>query len=101
MTKGSSPTLEDVAKLAGVSTASISRALNEPGKVAEATRTFAGQGEAAYCQKSDRHPRSATDHASARWECRLRGGPDEHSGTAAKTIAALNKDRGARRAPVR
>ena len=38
MTKSSSPTLEDVAKLAGVSTASISRALNEPGKVAEATR---------------------------------------------------------------
>lgn len=38
MTKGSSPTLEDVAKLAGVSTASISRALNEPSKVAEATR---------------------------------------------------------------
>ena len=38
MSKGSSPTLEDVAKLAGVSTASISRALNEPGKVAENTR---------------------------------------------------------------
>lgn len=38
MTKSSSPTLEDVARLAGVSTASISRALNEPGKVAEVTR---------------------------------------------------------------
>lgn len=38
MNKSSSPTLEDVAKLAGVSTASISRALNEPGKVAESTR---------------------------------------------------------------
>ena len=32
------PTLEDVAKLAGVSTASISRALNTPDKVAESTR---------------------------------------------------------------
>ncbi|WP_298837389.1 LacI family DNA-binding transcriptional regulator [uncultured Roseobacter sp.] len=34
----SAPTLEDVARLAGVSTASISRALNTPGKVAPATR---------------------------------------------------------------
>lgn len=32
------PTLEDVARLAGVSTASISRALNDPDKVAEETR---------------------------------------------------------------
>ena len=38
MSKSSSPTLEDVARLAGVSTASISRALNEPDKVAETTR---------------------------------------------------------------
>lgn len=38
MNKSSSPTLEDVAKLAGVSTASISRALNDPEKVAESTR---------------------------------------------------------------
>ncbi|WP_227271339.1 LacI family DNA-binding transcriptional regulator [Roseobacter weihaiensis] len=38
MTKSTSPTLEDVARLAGVSTASISRALNEPGKVAKGTR---------------------------------------------------------------
>lgn len=38
MTKTTAPTLEDVARLAGVSTASISRALNEPGKVAAATR---------------------------------------------------------------
>lgn len=37
-TKPSAPTLEDVARLAGVSTASISRVLNEPEKVAEATR---------------------------------------------------------------
>lgn len=37
-TKPAAPTLEDVARLAGVSTASISRALNEPDKVAEATR---------------------------------------------------------------
>ena len=36
--KPNAPTLADVAKLAGVSTASISRALNEPDKVAEATR---------------------------------------------------------------
>ena len=34
----SAPTLEDVAKMAGVSTASISRALNTPGKVAPETR---------------------------------------------------------------
>lgn len=38
MTKLNAPTLEDVAKLAGVSTASISRALNDPDKVAAATR---------------------------------------------------------------
>ncbi len=38
MTKMTAPTLADVAKLAGVSTASISRALNEPHKVAESTR---------------------------------------------------------------
>ena len=38
MGKTTAPTLEDVALLAGVSTASISRALNEPGKVAESTR---------------------------------------------------------------
>ncbi|MFK7743630.1 MAG: LacI family DNA-binding transcriptional regulator [Roseobacter sp.] len=38
MTKPSAPTLEDVATLAGVSTASISRALNEPTKVAATTR---------------------------------------------------------------
>lgn len=38
MTKLNAPTLEDVAKLAGVSTASISRALNDPQKVAAVTR---------------------------------------------------------------
>jgi len=38
MKKVNAPTLEDVARLAGVSTASISRALNEPNKVAQATR---------------------------------------------------------------
>jgi LacI family transcriptional regulator len=32
------PKLEDVAKLAGVSTASISRCINNPKKVAEPTR---------------------------------------------------------------
>ena len=36
--KINAPTLEDVAKLAGVSTASISRALNDPEKVADGTR---------------------------------------------------------------
>lgn len=36
--KTNAPTLEDVAKLAGVSTASISRALNDPDKVAAETR---------------------------------------------------------------
>lgn len=36
--KMNAPTLEDVAKLAGVSTASISRALNDPEKVADGTR---------------------------------------------------------------
>ncbi|WP_295312302.1 LacI family DNA-binding transcriptional regulator [Roseobacter sp.] len=38
MNKQTAPTLEDVARLAGVSTASISRALNAPSKVAPATR---------------------------------------------------------------
>jgi LacI family transcriptional regulator len=38
MSKGTAPTLADVSRLAGVSTASISRALNEPEKVAKATR---------------------------------------------------------------
>ncbi|MGA9409325.1 MAG: LacI family DNA-binding transcriptional regulator [Roseobacter sp.] len=38
MKKMNAPTLEDVARLAGVSTASISRALNDPDKVAQATR---------------------------------------------------------------
>jgi len=38
MTKYEKPTLEDVAKLAGVSTATISRSINEPEKVAVATR---------------------------------------------------------------
>lgn len=37
-TKDVAPTLEDVARVAGVSTASISRALNAPDKVAEETR---------------------------------------------------------------
>lgn len=39
MNRQNAPTLEDVAKLAGVSTASISRALNDPSKVAESTRS--------------------------------------------------------------
>lgn len=38
MTRSSAPTLEDVARMAGVSTASISRALNDPDKVAKPTR---------------------------------------------------------------
>ncbi|MEM1076827.1 MAG: LacI family DNA-binding transcriptional regulator [Pseudomonadota bacterium] len=38
MNKSKPPTLEDVARLAGVSTASISRALNDPDKVAKDTR---------------------------------------------------------------
>ena len=38
MKKSSAPTLEDVARMAGVSTASISRALNDPDKVAKPTR---------------------------------------------------------------
>lgn len=38
MVKSSAPTLQDVARLAGVSTASISRAMNEPEKVAVSTR---------------------------------------------------------------
>ncbi len=38
MAKMNAPTLEDVARLAGVSTASISRALNDPNKVAQSTR---------------------------------------------------------------
>ena len=38
MNKPGAPTLADVARMAGVSTASISRALNEPDKVAESTR---------------------------------------------------------------
>ncbi|WP_170576044.1 LacI family DNA-binding transcriptional regulator [Ruegeria atlantica] len=35
---GSAPTLDDVAKLAGVSTATVSRCLNNPDRVVEATR---------------------------------------------------------------
>ncbi|MGC3940989.1 LacI family DNA-binding transcriptional regulator [Roseobacter sp. EG26] len=38
MAKNTAPTLEDVARMAGVSTASISRALNDPDKVAKPTR---------------------------------------------------------------
>lgn len=38
MARNSAPTLEDVARMAGVSTASISRALNDPDKVAKQTR---------------------------------------------------------------
>lgn len=37
--KGETPTLEDVARLSGVSTATVSRCLNTPGRVSEATRT--------------------------------------------------------------
>ncbi|WP_420584849.1 LacI family DNA-binding transcriptional regulator [Ruegeria sp.] len=36
---GSAPTLDDVAKLAGVSTATVSRCLNNPDRVVEATRS--------------------------------------------------------------
>lgn len=38
MTQSQPPTIDDVAKVAGVSTATISRALNDPDKVAKATR---------------------------------------------------------------
>lgn len=38
MTKSRPPTLEDVAKAAGVSTATISRSISRPGKVAKATQ---------------------------------------------------------------
>lgn len=37
--KGNTPTLEDVARTVGVSTATVSRVLNSPAKVAEPTRT--------------------------------------------------------------
>ncbi len=37
--KGETPTLEDVARLSGVSTATVSRCLNTPNRVSEATRT--------------------------------------------------------------
>ncbi len=38
MTQNQPPTIDDVAKVAGVSTATISRAINDPDKVAKATR---------------------------------------------------------------
>ena len=37
--KGATPTLEDVARLSGVSTATVSRCLNSPNRVSEAART--------------------------------------------------------------
>lgn len=37
--KGETPTLEDVARLSGVSTATVSRCLNTPNRVSEATRS--------------------------------------------------------------
>ena len=37
--KGATPTLEDVARLSGVSTATVSRCLNLPNRVSEAART--------------------------------------------------------------
>jgi LacI family transcriptional regulator len=42
-TSGSTPTLDDVAKLAGVSTATVSRCLNTPDRVAKTTRERVNQ----------------------------------------------------------